>query len=369
MRSVVNNPSPNIVPGINLTAARFQELYAWIQSLASDTVQAALQPNEYGLLAPFDGKAALDLKKVGSRLILKRCCGITPQGATVGIFEGYTPTLQYELNLAGMQPGRIYQVVLEVENSSRTPFGPDATDLPKRPLYSLPAIQLTVQPLEQELGFRPDAFRIGLLAIKGGEWHLEEYIPPCMNLNADPTLRHRYIRYQEGLKILLEEMPKIVRQTDSFQEKSMIELREFALQLGSLLAGRQHCYRKLEKGGHPYQVFELWAAFAQLASFLLQCLTDRTGFYHVINENTRGVNGVFFTPKSLDDAIRSLANLEYSHNDILDAVALTDHFLDLVIPIFKGLGISTMRLPTREATYTKSTPPQEAENKDKSLTW
>jgi hypothetical protein len=344
MKSIVHHAAPNIVPGVNFTAARFAELYAWTTSQTADSVQAVMGNNHYGLMIPYDGKAALTLEKSGNQLILSRCCGITPQGNLVALFEEMHEPMVCDLTRFELHSNETYQVVLEVASQQkRRPFGPETADLPLRPAYSMLAYDIQIQPFGQAMTAQPDAFPIGNLFFENGDWKLTDYIPPCVHLGASPTLQNRYLKYQEAIKILLEAQALIVRQTESFQEKSMIELREMTLQLGSLLASRQPRYRQMGVWGNPYEMFELWAAFAQQFSFLLQCLSNRPGFNNLLNENTRDVNGVFYTPQSLDKVLQELTGLQYDHNRIAQAVQATDRFLQMIVPIFKALSIGFLR--------------------------
>lgn len=344
MKSIVHHASPNIVPGTHFTAARFQEMYAWIATLAADSLQAALHPLSYGLVMPYDGKAALSLERSGNQLRLTRCNGVTPQGSIVALFEDCHPPVTASLDDFNLHSNEEYFVVVEVDHKTRWAFGPESTDLPRRPLYSMPAFAMHLQSKGQDMSPQPDAFNIGLLVMELGEWKLDEnYIPPCLHLGANKSLSQRYFKYQEGLAILLEVQPQIIRQTDTYQEKSMIELREFCMQLGSLLASRRHRYIHLGERSAPYEIFELWSSVAQEASFLLECFVDRPGFYNLLKENTRSVNGVFYTPQSLDESIKSLANLRFNQDNISDAIQATDKFLQMIVPIFKALGLGTLR--------------------------
>lgn len=344
MRSIVYHAAPNVVPGINFTVDRFAELYAWISSLIADSVQLAAPNRRYGLVIPYDGKAALSLEKLADRLILSRCCGITPQGSLIALFEELHTPMVCDLRDYDLHTADTYRVMLEVASSrERSPFGPESADLPLRPLWSMPTYRLHIQSAGQAMAAPGDAIPVGELAFENGDWKLTGYIPPCLHLGASPVLLNRYLKYSEGMKILLETQALIVRQTESFQEKSMIELREMCLQLGSSLASRQHSYRHLDKWGHPYDMFEPWAAFAQQFSFLLQCLSNRPGFNNLLNENTRDVNGVFYTPQSLDNVLQEMTTAGYEHSRPAQFAQATDRLLQMTVPIFKALSLGFLR--------------------------
>lgn len=343
MKSIVHHAAPHVIPGANFTADRFAELYAWISGLAADSVQAVLSDTQYGLMIPYDGKAALEIELMENRIVMSRCVGITPQGTIIAIFDELHRPLTCDLSGYDLKPDQPCFVYAEVTHKNRLPFGPETSDFPLRPAFSMPSVRLHVQASGQPMAERPDAFPVGELVMENGAWKLSDYIPPCLHNGASPVLQARYLKYREAMRILLEVLPRIVRQTDSFQEKSMIELREMAIQLGNYLAAQRHRFERKGRLGNPFEVVEVWASFAQQFSFLLHCLADRPGFNDLLHRNTRDVNGAFFTPQSLENSIQELACLQYDHNQIKRAIAATDHFLQLIVPLFKGLSIGFLR--------------------------
>ncbi|NUO01624.1 MAG: hypothetical protein HUU01_13540 [Saprospiraceae bacterium] len=347
MKSIVHHPAPNIVPGVNLTAERFAAIYAWIASIASDTAFSTRRPFQYGLSIPFDGKPALNLKKNGATLVLARCVGITPAGSIIGLFEDVHPPMTLELEEQELRPQERYAVMIEADSGTRYAFGPESEDLPLRPQFTRTGYSLQVQPVSQQMAFQSDAFCIGVLISEFGKWQLADYVPPCTQLGASPRLRERYQEYTAEMEELLRLFPQIILNTDAYHEKSMVELRELAMQLGSFMSFHRYRYRHLGPGSNPFELFEFWVAFARQTSFLLQCLKDRSGFYNLLNENTRQRNGVYFTAQSWDAAIQALANLAYDHNDVSTAIELTDRFLEMVSPIFKALGYGVEQVKNR----------------------
>jgi len=366
MKSIIHHPAPNIVPGMNLTAERFEELFAWISTLLGDTVQAALPGYRYGLLIPFDGKAALELEKTGPTLRLSRCCGITPQGTLIAWLDGHQEALTYAVEEDTLNPRERYRVLIEAAHRPRRPFGPESADSPLRPLHSALGARLQLRPYGEPASARPDAFCIGILAMTDGCWELTDYLPPCVHIGAHTLLQRQYRQYCEHINQLMEAMPVIVRDTDSYQEKSMIELREFTLHLGSLLASRSNRYQHLGDCGSPYEVFALWSSVARQASFLLGCLKDRVGFNNLLYENTHGVNAVSYTPQILESALQDMVNLDYHPTRIGEAVAVTDRFLQTIVPIFKALALGHVR-PAQKQVGWQSTAAEEKKNN--SATW
>lgn len=348
MKSVAQHAAPNIVPGVNLTAARFAEIFAWISSLCADTAFSLRRPYQYGLLLSYDGKPSLLLEKTGQQLVLSRCAGITPAGTLIGFFDDIQPEVVFNLAEREMRPQEEYAVWVETMHQPRRAFGADAPDLPSRPLHTAPDVCLQVQLRSQQTAAAPDAFCVGILRMELGEWLLADYVPPCAHIGADNLLRERYRAYTEKIEEWLHLFPQIIVNTDAYHEKSMVELREFTVQLGSFLASQRHRYRHFGEGGLPFEVFDFWASFARQTSFLLQCLKDRAGFYNLLNENTRQRNGVYFTAHSWDDAIQNMANLRYDHQDIKSAIQITDQFLENVGPIFQSLayGVEQVRKRT-----------------------
>lgn len=347
MKSIAMHPAPKIVPGLNLTAARFEEIYAWIRSLSADTAYAIRRPYQYGLVIPFDGKASVRLEKAGSKLTLTRCSAVTPAGSVIGIFEDIHQPLSMELREREMHPQEEYLALVEVDHSAHDAFGPESEDLPLRPLYAMPGYRLVIQAANQQMAVSTDSVCVGVLKREFAEWELVDYIPPCVHIGAHPVLKERYRTYAEEMEEMLRLFPQIIVNTDAYHEKSMVELREFTMLLGSFLAFHRHRYTHLGEGGHPFELFEFWAGFARQTSFLLQCLKDRAGFYNLLNENTRQRNGVYFTAQSWDAAIQDLANLKYQQNNLLAAVRITDQFLETIGPVFKALGYGVEQVRNR----------------------
>lgn len=344
MRSFAQHPAPYVVGGVNYTAERFHEHDSWAAALAADSLQAALPPHRYGLLIPEDGGPALRLEKHDSQLVLSRCFGVAPSGYLIAIFEGGIPPLGLSLNNFELLPREDYRVLVEIDRNELCPFGSESEDLPSRPRHCLPyRYRLHVQPVSQALTERPEALPIGLLRMENGSWELGAYVPPCAHIGAHPGLADACRRYIAALESLAGWMPEVIRQTDAFRDKAMIELREFVMQLGSYLAVQRPALNALTQRGAPFQLISFWAAFANLASFLLRSLADRPGFYNLLYHNTRGANGVYFTPEALDAALQALAQPAYNHNRIDLSLEAIDNFLGIFAPVIKALANGTLR--------------------------
>lgn len=353
MHAINHHAAPNVVPGTNFNTQRFEELFAWISSLSADVARSAFAPNQYGLLLPFDGKQALQLEKIENLIILRRCAGITPAGHLIGVFGNITPTIEYRLEEDLMDAREQYYMLVEVDGKRRIPFGPETEDLPQRPQFSMPAYKLHVQPLNQPLGKWANAIPIGKLRNEAGEWCLGEYIPPTAQIGAQELLEEKYRSYKEAIYVMLNAQPNIIRQTDTFRDKAMIELREFTMQCGSYLATQKPVMEGLTLSGQPYKLFEIWLGFANLIDFLLNCLTDRPGFYDLLHQNTRSVNGIEYTTRRLSDTLGTLTEHQYDHTNMLQTINAIDELLTIIVPVFKALGKGTLRSRglAHEGTY------------------
>ncbi len=367
MDAITHHAAPNVVPGTNFDTHRFKELYAWITAQTNDAARSIRLPFHYGLLTAFDGKRSLLLEKVESHITLRRCAGITPAGQVVGIFEGITPVIETNLEQYQLDKKSRYQLLVEVDEDTRTPFGPVSEDLPQRPLFTMASYKLHVQSIDQKLGYYPNAFPIGLLIYEAGEWLLADYLPPCAHVGAHERLEEKYRAYQEAIKTMLRTQPNIIRQTDSFRDKAMIELREFTLQCGSFLSTQSASIFSLTTLGHPYLLIDLWVAYAQLMDFLLHCLTDRPGFYNLLYLNTRSVNGIMLTTERLDNVLFDLTNHQYDHCNAMASIKAIDQFLELIVPMFKALGNGTLRPTGNKYEEVYKAPPSEP--KTSHVTW
>ena len=338
MKSIAQYAAPNIIAGVNFNTDLFAELFAWMTTLAADSVQALLQPHQYGLVLPFDEKTALNLDKIGDKLILSRCSAITQGGAIIGVFEGITPTLETTISRQ-LHVAQSYYVVIEVDAFHRKAFGPNTTDAPERPQFSIPTYQLNIRPLEEDLARYSNVLRIGVLAFENGEWALQNYIPPCLHIGASEILMHQYEQYQAALKQLLDYLPKIIQQTETFENLSNKQLREFCMQIGSFLAQRASNYYNLSAYGSPYQLFQIWSGLAGLVNFLLKMLTNQSkhSFYQLLAQNN-GI-GVNFQPDQLEQSLNELAQLSFKQQHIHLVVQKINAVLNQIMPLFKRLSI------------------------------
>lgn len=344
MKSIVHNPAPNIVPGLNLTAERFGAIYTWITSTVADTIATIRGPFQYGLSIPFDGTPALKLIKNGGQLELSQCVGITPAGTIIGLFEGINTPMILELREKELKHQEDYSIIIGANHSELFPFGMDSVDLPFRLEHARIAYSLQIQPFSQTMANQSDAFCIGILKEKSGEWQLQDdYVPPCVQLGAHPILYSWYQAQAKNTGEMLELFQQIICKTDTHQDRAALQLREFALQLGSFMSFHQHRQHHLEKGDTPVGLFEFWIAFARQTSFLLKCYDHN--FNTLLITSAQSANGVNFSMKIWEEAIQSLSNFRYDHNDLAKAIKLTSYFMETVQPIFKALIIK--RLPNQ----------------------
>ncbi|HOY05726.1 MAG TPA: hypothetical protein PLO67_10020 [Saprospiraceae bacterium] len=337
MKSIHHFPAPNIVPGQNLTADTFADIFAWIQSLAADAIFAVRRPLRYGLMTFSDGRKPLMLAKNGSSIELLQCIATTSAGSFIGHFENTHPVLRLDLAKENLDPQeQQYDLLVEVNNAATCTFGPEIHD-PCRPSFVGVAYRLRVQPARVQKAPVSDALRIGILKYQAGEWQLQEFIPPCTHLGAHARLQSAQGELTEGFKKLTEFFPEVVQQTDSYQAKAMLELRELTVNLGSSLASHSHRYLQLGEHSDPFDLFDFWAAMALQMSFFLDCLKDSTGFYLLLKQCTMQASGVYYTQDSWNKAIQQMANFKYDQEDILSAVEKTDIFINTIVPVFKAL--------------------------------
>lgn len=337
MMSVIQYPAPNIVPGLNLTADCFADIFAWIKALTADSLFTLQAPGRYGLINTFDHLPALKLEKQEHQVMLYRCCGITPSGSLINHIEGYHEPLVCSLDRSEMQPHTDYWLLVTVQHRCQTVWGPKSTDLPERPLYSSSGLVLSVQSCNQPMTDQSDSLITGLLRYVNGQWVLADYVPACAQIGALPDVYSRYIHYLDEWKNMLDLLPKIASNTDGYQDKSMVELRELVLHLGASMSSQQFAYMQLGKRGSVLEMVAPWVNFARQISFSLRCLKDHTGIYNLLKLSTSQRNGVYFTPQIWDDAIQQMVMQKFEASDALATFKAIDQFIDTVVPVLTAL--------------------------------
>jgi len=342
MKSITQQAAPNIISGVNFNADRFEELFAWMSAIAADSVQAILLPHQYGLVVPFDGKSALEMRLVNQKIVVNRCSGITAKGSVIGVFEDITPVLEAALP-NNLQKETEYVVVISVNPMKRLAFGATAADAPERPKFSMPKYNIGFRKPEELTNNPSNMLPIGLLKMEGETVELIEYMPPCVHLGATKLLREKYLEYQGELQHLLNYLPKVIQQTGSYEDRTTMALREFCMQTGSYLSQQSAAYFNLGKHGSPYSMIKTWCEFAGVASFVLQCFREdaRREFYRLLNHNTHG--GARFNSNEFKRILDELSVFQFKQNDLLAATEKVDELLKMMVPIFRMLSTNFTR--------------------------
>lgn len=351
MDSVIRTPAPNLlVPNVEVNVERLRELYAWIEALATDTCRASLSEVRYGIVFPPDGGTAFLLDKMEDRLLLLNCYAFTSRGARIVVQEGVTPSLSLILSDHQLQAPQAYRVLVRVEDAVRTPFGPEATDLPARKRFSWPTYSLEIQPESTGLHEWSNVLPIGRLIHDSREWQMDaSYLPPCYHIAAHPRLIRKHAEYLESLRELLRKLPEAIQQVSTFQDRALYDLREFLVQAGCFLAGRMAAFEQNARKGSPYQLVNLWQSFAAVADFLINSLSRYRAFYRLLHENLRTVDGVFFTPERFSGVLSETAKFEYKHDNLAASLQITDRFLSVFVPVVKALSLGPLSIQSPDA--------------------
>lgn len=357
MDSILKNPAPNLCSNVEITEERLKELYAWMEGLATDAIRANTSAHHFGIVIPPDGGSAFRLEQSKRKLVLLDCCALTPRGSRIFLREGITPHLSLTLDEERLQQSEVYRVMVEVENGHRRAFGPESKDLPLRPMYSTPSYALSLQSTEREMHEWSNALSIGMVKFVSGAWQLDaDYIPPCLQIGAHPSLRTKYSDYRQTMEEMLIKQSEAIQQTNSFRDKAMFDLREFLLRSGSSLATQAPAFEALGPKAPPFELIRTWKAFAKTAAFIINSLGRYTAFYKLLNENLRSVNGVFFTPERFNKTIQDAAELAYNHQDIAAAIRDTDQFLEVIVPVFKALALGPLDITESDPLWSGTQP-------------
>lgn len=343
MNTTKKFPAPNVVPGTHFNAEKFGQLYAWIHTLVADATNINRYQHEYGLVNGVIEGEALELSLIGDQLILEQCCAVSPGGQLIGLIKSVCPPLSCSLKDFRLMPSKVYAISIQMEAGSQFTFGPLSLDLPERPQYTMPKFKFHIQEEDRNHSSASHSLKIGQLIYEQSEWKLHDYLPPCLHIGALDRLKKKYIEYTHHLETLLTVFPKIIRQTDSFRDKTMIELREFVMQCGSYLSTQARHYRMMGKQATISALLKPWLSLGELMQFLLNSLSDRSGFYNLLYQNTKSVNGLMFTVNRLDQVLEQIQNLSLNPEQIQDAISKTDEFLEIIVPTFKALGNGTLR--------------------------
>lgn len=320
-----------------------------MQDALADRATLGLSPLRYGVIPasaagedPFRVQLALDNQNTLKVTVLS-LQAVTPGGMRIQIPA--LPVSDTEAALSATFPfspsgsEAIYWVALTLQPFERVPSGnPDATENPPRYPYVQPAFGLLVVSEAQYAHYsrNPFALIIGKVTVNGDTIKIEdEYIPPCISLQASSDLMGLHAELDQFLASLELRCAQIVQKI--FRKSQQNDLSELALFL---------CDRIMLYIGPAItdlrwnQVYEppakMFSTIVSLARVMKNTIDLRTGsgkeeLMNYLSEWCELNQG------ELEHMLSNLSGLRYDHNDINSNIAPVIRFAKITGKLFESL--------------------------------
>lgn len=339
----------NWIDGMKINKDHFIAQDNATQDALHTAVSHNLSPVRYGLLMTaaagndnFRVTLSADNQHTLSVTVLQ-CKAVTPGGIYIqlpalagadnnGTFSASFPFVPSE--------GRsIYYIVLLAQPFERQPAGnPDLEETPPRypftqPLYK---IEMADEARYRQYAQHPYALSIGRVLVDGNGIAIdEEYIPPCVTLNAHPDLVQLHAELDQFLAGLELRCSQIVQKI--FRKSQQNELSELALflcdrimlYLGQSLTGM----RRTIMYEPPIQLFATISGLARVMKNTID-LRIGSGKDELMNYLSEWCE---LNQGELESMLTGIAHLPYNHNNINDSIAPVIRFAKVTSRLFETL--------------------------------
>ncbi|MBC8033520.1 MAG: hypothetical protein H7Y03_05205 [Chitinophagaceae bacterium] len=343
----------NWIDGMKINKSHFiAQDNAFVYQLAQNT-SCILNELNYGLLPVGKDRTGVKIfistdnqKKLQVRI--QQCRAITSGGFYIEFNEDtaihggnlITPVVSVpqalkELKNKGVQ----FYVVLSIDPYTRLPYGSvDTLEIPPRIPYTLPTYHVSLIPVAEVtknvLG--PFHLPVGKLTIDDQRVLLEEdYIPPCSNVTSHPEL----LEIQAGLEQFYSKMESYsiqiiqrILQKKQTNEMAVI-VQKLCENISFFTASELAELKSVGIVQPPVYMVSKTCSLARLMKNTIDCFLGN-GKEELVNYFTEWCN---ISQGELEGSMVNLANLQYDHLDINNAMDKVSQFTKIVSKLFYQL--------------------------------
>jgi hypothetical protein len=334
----------NWVDGMKISKSHFIQQENAKNDQIRDLAGLLITSYNYGLLPQHNStKQPLDIQFSSDhagvvKVKVASCRAITPGGVRIEITDQTYP-VEASLQIKEMQV-TAYELILVADPFNRTPIGqPNPEESPIRQPFTTTTYRLEILPYPQNYHPEFSAFQlsIGRLRVDGDVVKLSEhYIPPCVQVSSFPRLLaiHNRLQHQLGNAEIAatEVIQKMLSKTSANNVDNAI--LTIAQQTMTFLANGIDTFRMIYNQQPPLLMVEYFVRWARVISLTLNTLLrkdreDLLNYLHAWFE---------LAPREVENLLRSLLTLEYSHNESQDALAKVEIFAEKVVQLLQKLG-------------------------------
>lgn len=347
MRSQKKYFSVNWMDGMKINKDHFIAQDNAAQDALSDSATLGLSPIRYGVLPSsaageesYHVKVALDNQNILQATVIS-LQAVTPGGVRIA-YPGLSapePALTTSFRFTPSGSESVYWIVITVNPFDRTPSGnPDPGENPPRFPHVQAGYQLHVasESQYQQYTRNPFALVIGKVSVNGNNIRVEdEYIPPCISVNASADLvglHGELDQFLAGLELRCSQIvQKIFRKS---QQNDLSELAMFLCDRIMMFIGQAITDMRWNLLYEPPA--KMFSTIISLARIMKNTIDLRTGsgkeeLMNYLSEWCELNQG------ELENMLSGLANLRYEHNDINSNILPVIRFAKVTGKLFESL--------------------------------
>jgi hypothetical protein len=339
--------SVNWVDGMKISSSHFVQTDNFIQDIVRDSNSLALNKNNFGLLAPFNGEASsldIQINERASNHIqvkIRQCNAVTAEGYRIHITpealgEELTFTHYFTQDTV-TDSVETYYIVLTVNPHERVPAGkPDPEETPLRYPEVDTFYSITILSASQINAKNNNYLELGKFTRSStGIQLIADYIPPCNTLLSHVDL----MKYYEIFSNQLNEFQLLsFRIIDKITSKDTISsigknVKILCEKMLDYIARIYFSYRNVAFQQPP---IVLVGYFSEMAHIFFSSIKSIAG-----NEREELLKYFYewkdVTPGNFEELLARLIEVVYNHHDIRTSMTVVDEFLRVLTALWNKL--------------------------------
>jgi hypothetical protein len=341
----------NWVDGMKLNRDHFIQSEQATTDLIRDAINITTKSWNFGILPGLQGPGSglsfqIDVDKNSLlRVRLDHCRAVTLAGSRIEIVNIPGQNLHAsigevltEYNFINSNGKNLF-VVVSVNPFERDYFGePDPSEHPPRYPLTKPTYQLSIVPQEQFLEVGPFHVPVAKLSVQGNAVSvIQNYIPPCVSMDANVTLNALYDEIDNFFSRLESAVNLIIQKI--YQKNQKKDLAEMALyvceKVIAQLGATVHGYRWMCREVAPVQCFAEVAAIARVMKNTLEARSGsgREQFITYLTDwDEFGLQQGEF-----EALLNDVVLMDYDHLNISESSQRIQKFIAIIVKVFEKL--------------------------------
>ena len=339
----------NWIDGMKISKQHFLQTENALQDHFRDALAIGINNINYGLLSPApDTSSSLELEiQIDPQNIihvnLKTCRAVAPNGTRIEIIKS-SNTFNYSAKKLSAsythdnsKPEQTYAIIIQANPNERIPAGePDPAEQPARHPYSIPAVNLSILPVEQLQPTEGSYLILARLSNDKGEWKKDDqYIPACVAVQNHKRLYDQYASLGKQFEEMVTFCSQIVQKVKGEKQKTSLSLniQYVCEQLLSYMVDKVVRYRWIYASEPPIHTVEIFVSLCYCLKTSFDCLTerDREELFTYFEQWS------LLKPVEFEMLIQDILSIEYDHNDVSKSMIGINKWMEIMVLLFGKL--------------------------------